>query len=94
MDEDNHAILMSQCPEYAQDKVQLFMSYAPQLKRREVPDPYYGGIKGFENVFDMIDDAAKGLLDDIEQRYLSRSADRRHRSQGRRSIPDRLAGVI
>jgi len=74
MDEDNHAILMSQCPEHAQDKVQLFMSYAPQLKRREVPDPYYGGIKGFENVFDMIDDAAKGLLDDIEQRYLSRSA--------------------
>ncbi len=74
MDEDNYAILMSQCPEHAQGKVQLFMSYAPQLKRREVPDPYYGGIKGFENVFDMIDDAAKGLLSDIEQRYISRSA--------------------
>ena len=74
MDEDNYAILMSLCPEEAKDKVHLFMSFAPHLQRREVPDPYYGGIKGFENVFDMIDHAAKGLLDDIEHRYLSRSA--------------------
>jgi len=37
-----------------------------------VPDPYYGGVKGFENVFDMINDAAQGLLTDIEQRFLTR----------------------
>lgn len=74
MDEANYETLMLQCPEHARDKVQLFLSFAPQLKRREVPDPYYGGIKGFENVFNMIDHAAKGLLEDIERRYISRSA--------------------
>jgi protein-tyrosine phosphatase len=71
MDEDNYTALMSLCPEHAKDKVHLFLSYAPHLNRREVPDPYYGGQKGFENVFDMIDHAAKGLLEDIEQRYFS-----------------------
>lgn len=74
MDEDNYTILLSQCPDQSREKVQLLMSFAPHLKRREVPDPYYGGIKGFENVFDMIDQAARGLLDDIEQRYLPKSA--------------------
>lgn len=72
MDEENYAMLLEQCPQEDRDKVQLFLNYAPQLNRREVPDPYYGGIKGFENVFDMVDAAAKGLLDDIERRFLSR----------------------
>jgi protein-tyrosine phosphatase len=74
MDQDNYAILVELSPEEARHKIHLFMNFAPQLKRREVPDPYYGGIKGFENVFDMIDYAAKGLLADIEQRFLSQSA--------------------
>lgn len=71
MDQDNFAILMGQSPDDAKHKVHLFMSFAPHLKRREVPDPYYGGIKGFENVFDMIEHAAKGLLADIEQKYFA-----------------------
>lgn len=70
MDEDNYSILIEQCPEDSRSKVQLFMHYAPHLNRREVPDPYYGGIKGFENVFAMIDEASKGLLADIEQRFM------------------------
>jgi protein-tyrosine phosphatase len=74
MDEANYESLMMACPEEAKEKVHLFLSFAPHLNRREVPDPYYGGLKGFENVFDMIDHAAKGLLQDIEQRYLSHSA--------------------
>ena len=74
MDEDNYAILLNQCPEEAQNKVKLFLSFAPHLNRREVPDPYYGGLKGFENVYDMIEHAAKGLLADIEQRHLPKSA--------------------
>jgi protein-tyrosine phosphatase len=72
MDEDNYANLMSLCPEHARDKVYLFLSFAPHLKRREVPDPYYGGLKGFENVFAMIEDASNGLLQDIEKRFRPR----------------------
>lgn len=74
MDEANFGSLLAECPDEAKNKVHLFLSFAPHLNRREVPDPYYGGIKGFENVFDMIDHAAKGLLEDIEQRYLSSAA--------------------
>lgn len=46
-----------------------FMDYAPQLPERDVPDPYYGGPKGFERVLDMIEVAAEGLLADIRQRH-------------------------
>ena len=30
---------------------------------QEVPDPYYGGNQGFENVLDLLEDACKGLLE-------------------------------
>jgi protein-tyrosine phosphatase len=28
-----------------------------------VPDPYYGGNQGFENVLDLLEDACQGLLE-------------------------------
>jgi protein-tyrosine phosphatase len=30
-----------------------------------VPDPYYGGASGFENVLDILEDACQGLLEFI-----------------------------
>lgn len=35
---------------------------------REVPDPYYGGSKGFETVLDQIERAAKALFDGALER--------------------------
>jgi protein-tyrosine phosphatase len=32
----------------------------------EVPDPYYGGITGFEEVYDIIERSVLGLLDSLE----------------------------
>jgi len=72
MDEANFMSLQASSPEETQHKIRLFLSFAPQLNRREVPDPYYGGQKGFENVFDMIEQAAQGLLDDIQRQYFSK----------------------
>jgi protein-tyrosine-phosphatase len=37
-------------------------------KYDQVPDPYYGGSKGFELVLDLLDDACTGLLEQIQQR--------------------------
>jgi len=68
MDEDNLAILQSQCPPQHAYKVRLFLEFAPQRYEREVPDPYYGGPQGFEYVFDMVEEAAEGLLEEIRQR--------------------------
>jgi protein-tyrosine phosphatase len=38
------------------------MEFSPGFREREVPDPYYGGAQGFERVLDMVEDAARGLL--------------------------------
>ncbi|MHC4127997.1 MAG: arsenate reductase/protein-tyrosine-phosphatase family protein [Planctomycetota bacterium] len=32
---------------------------------REVPDPYYGGRRGFEAVYDLVDSACEALLDEL-----------------------------
>ena len=69
MDSDNYAILSELCPEGMEHKLQLFMDYAPHLEFREVPDPYYGGAKGFERVLDMVEEAAKGLVTAIRERH-------------------------
>ncbi len=34
-----------------------------------VPDPYYGGSRGFELVLDILEDASKGLLNKIKKDY-------------------------
>jgi len=44
------------------DRVQLFLDFAPGLGRRDVPDPYYGGAAGFEEVLDLVEVGARGLL--------------------------------
>lgn len=62
MDEDNLSIMREACPEEHQYKLKLFLDYAPHLKTREVPDPYYGGTYGFENVLDLIEEASIGFL--------------------------------
>ncbi len=62
MDRENYENLMDLCPPPYQDRVQMFMTFAPQLGISEVPDPYYGGAKGFAQVFDLVEAAAQGLL--------------------------------
>ena len=42
-----------------------FLDFAPDRPEQDVPDPYYGGPDGFENVLDMIEAASQGLLADI-----------------------------
>ncbi|HEC17943.1 MAG TPA: low molecular weight phosphotyrosine protein phosphatase [Gammaproteobacteria bacterium] len=70
MDRDNQQGLQDICPPGMEHKLQLFLSYAPNLEHDEVPDPYYGGPLGFERVLDMIEEAAEGLLQDIQLRHL------------------------
>jgi len=62
MDKDNYRTLMNACPISYRDKIGYFLDYAPELNCREVPDPYYGGEYGFDNVLTMIEAASKGFL--------------------------------
>jgi protein-tyrosine phosphatase len=43
------------------DRLRLFLEFAPGLGRRDVPDPYYGGAAGFEEVLDLVEEGARGL---------------------------------
>jgi len=69
MDQENFLDLSELCDARHRDKIQLFMDFAPDARTREVPDPYCGGPKGFDRVFDLIEVAAQGLLDEIRRRY-------------------------
>ena len=70
MDNSNFADLSSMAPRDAQEKISLFLEFAPGIGKREVPDPYYGGPGGFDEVLDMIEVASDGLLSDIRERHL------------------------
>lgn len=69
MDRDNYDELLSICPPGHTDKLRLFLEFAPELGVQEVPDPYYGGITGFERVLDLIEQASRGLLANIREQY-------------------------
>lgn len=70
MDQDNFLALSESCPEAHVNKIHMFMDFAPHMRTREVPDPYYGGASGFERVFDLVEAAAEGLLAEIRRRHL------------------------
>ena len=62
MDELNYELLLEISPSEHHECVRLFMDFAPQVESRNVPDPYYGGSTGFEEVLDLVEEASLGLL--------------------------------
>ena len=62
MDRSNLEDLLAIAPSAARGKIQLFLDHAPEQPVREVPDPYYGGGRGFEAVLDLIETGSRGLL--------------------------------
>lgn len=69
MDRDNYEILRDLCHPDHEDRLRLFLEFAPHLGERDVPDPYYGGAQGFERVLDLIEAASAGLLAEMRTRY-------------------------
>ena len=70
MDQDNYLSLAEICPDHHVDKIHMFMDFADRMRTREVPDPYYGGPAGFDRVFDLVEAASLGLLQEIRARHL------------------------
>jgi protein-tyrosine phosphatase len=62
-DADNVAALRAIAPPGAQDRIRLLRSFDPASDGDlDVPDPYYGGDRGFEDVLDQVEAACRGLL--------------------------------
>jgi protein-tyrosine phosphatase len=70
MDHANLDLLEQLRPHDTQSNLGLFLEYSRRHTEREVPDPYYGGVQGFERVLDMVEDASEGLLQHIKQRHI------------------------
>ena len=68
MDQSNIDNMRAIKPEDATARLQLILEYSKQYSQVEVPDPYFG-YDGFDLVFDMIDDAALGLLQHIRSEH-------------------------
>lgn len=62
MDWDNLALVQQMCPPTQQKKIRRFTEFCLQFDSPVVPDPYYGGDQGFEQVLDLVEDASEGLL--------------------------------
>jgi protein-tyrosine phosphatase len=69
MDQANLANMLALKPDdESRARIKLMLDYSDRFGQREIPDPYFGE-DGFDLVFDMIDDAARGLLRDIRSQH-------------------------
>ena len=68
MAEDNLEHLKMIAPKTALKQLSLLLEYHPNPPVNSVPDPYYGGDKGFEEVFELVKVGTTGLLEAICQK--------------------------
>lgn len=47
-------------------KIHRMADYLNEMEADYIPDPYYGGAKGFEHVIDLLEDAMDGFLKSLE----------------------------
>jgi protein-tyrosine phosphatase len=73
MDRENYQDLLAISPDGGADRISLFMQFAAEAAADEVPDPYYGGPSGFDDVLDLIEAASRGLLAHLRPRLLGTS---------------------
>jgi protein-tyrosine phosphatase len=66
MDNDNLTALKEVAAEEHHGRIRLLLDFASG-EGRNVPDPYYGGLAGFERVVDLVDEALPGLIAELER---------------------------
>ena len=69
MDQDNRSgVLALATNDTQRDRVRSFCSFCENHSETEVPDPYYGGSQGFEQVLDLLEDGCQAVLKWAEQK--------------------------
>ena len=66
MDRGHLRMLRAIQPQGARARLGLFLDASAKWKGEDVPDPYYGGTAGFEQVLDMVEEAGERWLDRFE----------------------------
>jgi protein-tyrosine phosphatase len=65
MDADNLRTLARMAPDEHRDKIRLFRDLDPEAPGEDVPDPYYGGPDGFDEVLDIVTRTARALVEEL-----------------------------
>lgn len=65
MDQSNASDLRRICPDAHHTKIVLMRDYDP-AGPGDVPDPYYGGDRGFDDVYAMVHRACQALLAELQ----------------------------
>ena len=68
MDWDNRALLEECCPAPHHHKIRGLSEFLQTTQAAVIPDPYYGGEHGFENILDLIEETSEGLLKCVMQK--------------------------
>lgn len=66
MDNENLSNVKQMASGNHEDKIGRMRDFDPRPGDGEVPDPYYGGPEGFENVFQIVKRSCQQLLDELE----------------------------
>jgi protein-tyrosine phosphatase len=67
MDQSNYKNVMQLAPKTnTRAKVEIILNEIYPEENREVPDPYYGGANGFEEVYNMLDKACNEIIHKIK----------------------------
>lgn len=74
MDAGHLEALRRRCPPQERHKLALLLDHAPGFAGRDVPDPYYGGAAGFEEVLDLVEAACRPLAANLAGRLADRLA--------------------
>jgi protein-tyrosine phosphatase len=69
MDKSHVIFLKDKCPEQYKEKIHLFMEYAG-FGKLEVPDPYYGEMEDFLQVYEMVSKGTGAILGIVLQSYV------------------------
>ena len=67
LDRSHLQTLEDQAPENCSAVLRLLLDYDPKSKIEDVPDPYYGDLRGFDEVLNLIERASAGLLKELHK---------------------------
>lgn len=65
MDRSNLDDLRTMAPPESNGKLRLLSEFLPEGSPKDVPDPYWGGARGFDQVLDLLEEACPAILDEV-----------------------------
>jgi protein-tyrosine phosphatase len=68
MDEQNYKDVVSVCPE-KKDKVNLISNYSSNYRGQMIPDPYFGDLEGFDEVYKLLDHICAEIAQGFNLKY-------------------------